>query len=302
VALGGGAGFVTPGLIKDHNDLAVVRNRSQLLGAPEKPPAASRLLGLFASSHMPYQLDRPETVPTLVEMTRTALDRLKSHDGGFVLQVEGGRVDHAGHSNDAASLIAEQVGFDDAIGEVLKFMDNGKRDDTLLIITSDHGNSNPGLTVYGRAAREGLERVARVKHSFEWITDRLAGLDAAAMAQKLGPLVEEATDIKLDSADIAILTDSLGGKRIAPFREQCKFECALGGVLANHFGIAFVSGNHTSDYVEVTALGPGADTIAPTGHNADLHGVAVAALGLEPGKLLPGMDEVVKFPRPPKPD
>ncbi|MCC6323101.1 MAG: alkaline phosphatase [Phycisphaerales bacterium] len=302
VMMGGGAKFVTEKLLSDHADVTVVRDRAALLGLIDKPSADGRLLGLFAESHTPFRLDAPESVPTLAEMTRTALRRLDTHADGFVMQIEGGRVDHAGHSNDAAALISEQVAFDDAIGEVLAFLDNGKRDDTLLIITSDHGNSNPGLTVYGQAARQGLERVARVRHSFEWITDRLAGLDAAGVGQKLLPVVEEATGIKLDGGDLAVITGALAGKRIAAFRQQNRFDSALGGVLANHYGISFVSGNHTSDYVEVTALGPGSESIAPTGHNVDLHGVMEASLGLAPARPLPGMEELVKFPQRPKPD
>lgn len=303
VLLGGGARHITGGLLANHADASVVRTRAELLAAAEKAGEASgRLVGLFADSHLPFVLDRDEKVPSLAEMTRAALGRLDRHADGFVLQIEGGRVDHAAHANDAASIIAEQVEFDGAVAEALVFLDNGRRDDTLLVITSDHGNANPGLTVYGKAAREGLEKVAKVKRSFEWITDRLAGADAATARERLGPFVEEATGIRLGDTDLDIVTGPLAGRRIAAFREQNALNSALGGVLANHFGISFVSGNHTSDYVEVTALGPGSETVAPTGHNADLHRVMVSVLGLTAATLLPGMEERVTFPKRPRPE
>ena len=59
--------------------------------------------------------------------------------------------------------------------------------------------------------------------------------------------------------------------------------------------------------MEVTALGPGSETIgAGLGgmgaciDNIELHGVMVAALGLGEGKLLPGMEEPMVLAKPPK--
>ena len=59
--------------------------------------------GLFSWSHMPYHDQHNETmdVPTLAEMTGSAIDFLKakSEDGkGFFLMVESGRIDQvSGH-------------------------------------------------------------------------------------------------------------------------------------------------------------------------------------------------------------
>ena len=52
------------------------------------------------------------------------------------LQVEAGRVDHAGHAQDLAALIHEQLEFDRLISIALEFVE--QQPDTLLIITSDH--------------------------------------------------------------------------------------------------------------------------------------------------------------------
>ncbi|MFN7020249.1 MAG: alkaline phosphatase [Phycisphaerales bacterium] len=303
VLLGGGAKFISEKKLGSQSDVSVVRTRAELLATMDGSQAApGRLVGLFADSHLPFVLDRGGHVPSLREMTRAALGRLDRDSEGFVLQIEGGRVDHAAHANDAASIIAEQVEFDDAVAEALSFLDGGKRDDTLLIVTSDHGNANPGLTLYGKAGREGFDRVAEAKRSFEWITDRLHGLDAGAARKELGPLVEQATGVRLEEGDLDLVVGPLAGRRIAAFREMNALDSALGGVLANHFGISFVSGNHTSDYVEVTALGPGSERVAPTGHNVDLYRVMVEALALGPGALLPDMEEVVTFPKKPKPE
>ena len=58
------------------------------------------VLGLFASSHLGWEVDRAGgEEPSLAEMTRAAIDRLKKGPEGFVLMVEAGRIDHAHHQN-----------------------------------------------------------------------------------------------------------------------------------------------------------------------------------------------------------
>lgn len=64
-------------------------------------------------------------------MTRAALNRLDRNENGFILQVEGGRVDHAAHGNDAAGLVYDQIAFDDAIKVVKDYTAN--RDDSPVI-------------------------------------------------------------------------------------------------------------------------------------------------------------------------
>jgi alkaline phosphatase len=308
IGLGGGANFFHDDMLAAATDVHVVRDRSALLEAAAAPLPAGRgrLLGLFARSHLPFELDRPATVPTLAEMTRAALTFLDRKPEGFVLQIEGGRVDHAGHSNDAASIVREQLAFDDAVAEVLRYINidggSSRRDDTLVILTSDHGNGNPGLTLYGPDGRDGFDRLARVKRSFEWLWDELHVVVPGKRSEVAPRLVTEGMGIELDEEDRAVLAAALASKRVAPFREMSKFEQVLGGLLANHFGVSFVSGNHTSDYVEVTALGPGSEDLRPTGHNTDLHDLAVQSLALGPGRLLDDMKDRIDMPAPPRPD
>ncbi len=171
IALGGGSRYFAPGALTGGGGRVVARSRDELLGVRDLP-TGTRLLGLFADEHLPFELDRPANVPTLAEMTGAALRLLDSRPGGFLLQVEGGRVDHAAHHNDAPSLIAEQLAFDETIRVALDFVEG--RDDTLVVITTDHGNANPGLTFYGPGGATRFARLAGAKHSFEWIFANLA--------------------------------------------------------------------------------------------------------------------------------
>jgi alkaline phosphatase len=290
VVLGGGAHYFPDKLLEQHNAVHVVRGRAALAAAP----STGRLLGLFHDEHVPYVLDRANDVPSLPDMTKAALARVGAHPAGFVMQIEGGRVDHAAHNNDAASLIAEQIDFDKAIGEVLSFIKD--RDDTLVILTTDHGNANPGLTLYGDTGKKAFDRITGAKHSFDWIEEQfVAASKSDSLPAKLAEIVEAATGIGLDQTERALLAPMLTAHptRTMPFANANKWTSVLGAMLADHFGIAFVSPNHTSDLVEVTALGPGSERLQPMIDNTDLHGLACGALALAEATPLPGMDQLI---------
>ena len=79
------------------------------------------ILGVFSEEGLPYYVDRnsdenlKEVIPTLAEMAEKAIDRMKGHKNGFVLQIESGKVDWAAHANDIAGLIHDQIAFDEAV-------------------------------------------------------------------------------------------------------------------------------------------------------------------------------------------
>lgn len=143
VALGGGAAFFVPTLFEHarpalHSALedgyTIVMEMNELEVTSTLP-----LLGLFAMTDMPYELDRdPAEEPSLRQMTEKALALLASSSGdaGFFLMVEGGRIDHACHAMDAARLALEVTAFDYTVSAALEFARD--RGDTLVVVTADH--------------------------------------------------------------------------------------------------------------------------------------------------------------------
>ncbi|MDM7925062.1 MAG: alkaline phosphatase [bacterium] len=84
------------------------------------------------------------TVPTLAEMTATALNVLDADPDGFFLMVEGGAVDWASHGNQTGRMIEEMRDFNRAVDQVVEWVErNGGWKRTLSIVTADHETGRP---------------------------------------------------------------------------------------------------------------------------------------------------------------
>ena len=113
--------------------------------------ADSKVLGLFETSHMQYELDRAEDSagePALADLTRAAITRLSQDPDGYVLMVEGGRIDHAHHGVNAARALSDTMAFDDAIAAALQMTNP---DETLILVTADHSHT---MTISGYPQRD----------------------------------------------------------------------------------------------------------------------------------------------------
>jgi alkaline phosphatase len=113
--------------------------------------SGAKMLGLFETSHMNYEADRTADKggePSLAEMTAKAISRLQQSEKGYILMVEGGRIDHAHHATNAARALEDTLAFDAAIKTAL---DATSRDDTLIIVTADHSHT---FTMAGYAKRD----------------------------------------------------------------------------------------------------------------------------------------------------
>lgn len=244
-----------------------------------------KLLGIFYDGHLPYTLDHINTeeykrdIPTLAEMTETSIKHLSRNTNGFILQVEGGRVDHAAHGNDAAGLIYDQIAFDDAIGAALEFAEN--RDDTLVIITTDHGNANPGLNGVGSGYSESeprFDRIAEFRHTNNWF---LPQLDENSSISEIRELVEHATKIEIRRDEAEILRQAYAGDYENLHRMMSRPWPVMGQILANYLAFNWVGTSHTADYVELAALGPGSDRIGPITKNTDMFDLMIEMAGVQ---------------------
>lgn len=257
VMLGGGTRFFRPeaagGRRKDGRDLMqeaaakgyqVVTDRAGLQGIAE-----GRVLGLFTPDQMSYDIDRdPEAEPSLAEMTRKALELLASDPDGFFLMVEGSRIDHAAHGNDAAAHLRDLLAFDDAVAEALAFAARDGR--TLVVATSDHETG--GLTLGRNLGGRGV---------YAWYPEVLA-----AVKSSHGPMINALLEGRPPAevlAEYAGITD-LDDAEVASFEAAKGNGALLNGVLAEAVArravLGWTTGGHTAVDVNLYAAGPGADT------------------------------------------
>ncbi|WP_294605258.1 alkaline phosphatase [uncultured Bacteroides sp.] len=97
------------------------------------------------SRTIPYAIDRQKTDLTLSEITRAGINILtKDPEKGFFFMIEGGSIDWACHSNDAATVIHEVQDLDKAIGVAYEFYQQHP-DETLIVVTADHETGGLGL-------------------------------------------------------------------------------------------------------------------------------------------------------------
>lgn len=264
--LGGGARHWLPSSVKgskrkDGRDLTaeaarqgyqVVRTRDDLLKTP-----ASKILGLFHMDHMSYQVDKPApTEPSLSEMTSKALDVLARNPKGFFLMVEGGKIDHALHSNDGAAAIAEMLAFDDAIQTAWDFQK--RHPDTLLVVTADHDTG--GFAIVGQQkpeapreirypAPDGMTVLGRVTVSIDELRPKLEGVKSVEEAQRI---LKTHAGIDVDRVWVErILAESTWSKA-HPYYESAAI--AMGEQHVLPFGFTTTSHVHTP--VFIGAAGP----------------------------------------------
>ena len=133
VLLGGGGNGMAE-TAAEAADYTVVTDRDGLFGLDTEN--VTRVSGQFGDTNLPYEFDGLGDLPHLSEMSAAALEILAKNPAGFFLMIEGGRIDHAGHSNDIERNIYETLEFSRTVQVAFDWANS--RTDTLIIVTADH--------------------------------------------------------------------------------------------------------------------------------------------------------------------
>jgi alkaline phosphatase len=251
-------------------------------------------LGLFESSHMEYEYDRPADLggePSLKDMTVKAIKLLEAAtrrgNEGYFLHVEAGRIDHAHHAGNAFRALVDLQVLDEAIGAAAQIVD---LKDTLIIVSADHSHV---FNIAGYPMRPLQEMPYAVK-SYE------PGY-AHAGANGHG-ILDVVYDIDQTTGHVFAAGDRngvpytvlgyhngpgyRGTPRVDPRADVFK---GLGGVTPDgpahsaYFQEAAVplgSETHAGEDVAIYAVGPGADLVRGTVKNTHIFNVMKKALGL----------------------
>jgi alkaline phosphatase len=289
VMMGGGDEHFNSAKRKDNKDVyglyqqkgyQILKNRADLQKIEKNKP----VLGVFNKGALPYTIDRENTttlqdIPTLAEMAKAAIDQMKDHKEGFVLQIEGGKVDWSAHANDVAAIIHDQLAFEDAVKVAIDFAEKDKN--TLVIITTDHGNANPG-TIYGADATKNFNSIANYKFTNEYV---LNAIHPDFNLQQTKDWIYETNKISLaddEAKNLLSFYTSLekeGGlynyKKL-PFKLYSEIQ-------KKHNSVGWISMDHSGDYVELAMFGPGSELLKPFVKNTDLHYIMLEATEVLPG-------------------
>nr|WP_317853479.1 alkaline phosphatase [Neobacillus sp. Marseille-Q6967] len=219
-----------------------------------KKDTSRQVVGLFAKAGMPKMLDRPDSVPSLADMTVSAIERLNKQKDGFFLMVEGSQIDKAGHDNDIVAAMSEMEDFERAFKVALDF---AKRDgETLVIATADH--STGGFTIGSNGQYNWFSSVVKeIKRTPDFMAEQIAkGADVrATLAKYINlPLTEQ----EIQTVQAAART----GK-------QKNIDNSIEQIINTRSLTGWTTRGHTGEDVNVYAYGPESQRLAGKIDNTD---------------------------------
>ncbi|MYL34513.1 alkaline phosphatase [Pontibacillus yanchengensis] len=215
-----------------------------------------QVIGLFAPVGLPKMKDRTEEIPSLKEMTTSAIDRLNKDEDGFFLMVEGSQIDWAGHGNDIVGAMSEMEDFEKAFNAAIEFAKKDKH--TLVVATADH--STGGLSIgRGGPYKFDPQAIKDVKRTPDFFAEKIE--NGANVKDILNEYTEfEITDEEAQSVEEA--------------KEQLdENSYAVSDAVAEIFNVraraGWTTGGHTGVDVQVYAYGPGKEMFMGMTDNTD---------------------------------
>lgn len=255
------AGFSIARGYKDYQKKAKKANK-MILFQTEKASKKDR-------SAIPYAIDRQKGDMTLSEITRAGINFLsKDLSKGFFFMVEGGKIDWAGHSNDAATNFQEIIDFDEAIKVAYEFYAQHP-DETLIVVTADHetggisiGNGSYNLNLQAlKSQKKSESEFTRIvnglrdqyKNQVSWETIQLA------LKENFGFWDSIELNKKQEAILKAIYEKSFNNQPVnfekTMYSQNEPISSEAKRILNSIANIGWTSGGHSAGYVPVFAIG-----------------------------------------------
>lgn len=269
------AGYTLFGNVEDFK--AGYKDAQKVLMIPEEGKSVSFRLDTYA---------HPQDHLYLKDMVESAITFLMKDGGkkGFFMMAEGGKIDGACHSHDAASSVHETIDFDEAIAVAFDFYKKHPKQ-TLIVITADHETG--GMICQPKKAAQ-LAALGLQKASIGTISSNFKKLLAAHNAKDELMSWEEVKDfltenfglwgeLKVDWDEEKELRDCYydtvakrkAGSAKDLYADNAKIVSVAMKIFNRKCGINWVS-SHSSSFVPVFAAGVGAEKFTHRTDNAEI--------------------------------
>ncbi len=251
--------------------------------------SSNRVLATFSDSHLPYEIDIEEDAPGLSELTDSSIDYMyNNYEDGFFMMIEGGRIDHAAHANDASTMVQETIEFEDAVKEGLEFYEE-HADETLVLVGADHETGGLGLgndsdyylnlgTLgdYNGSSEEMLQGYYEQGMNHEDVLNYIEndyglGELSADEKEQLEEVMDrmDATEPDPEDGYVGIFYDDYGA--------YDPLASVVNQITAERANIGFTTHAHTGSFVEASAVGVGSEKFDGMFTNEDI-GLTLAEL------------------------
>ena len=215
---------------------------------------------------MPLQIDAPDKNPKLVDMTDSAVNKLKQNDKGFFLMVEGASIDKSGHPNDVTGVMSEMSGFEKSFEYAMNYAKENP--DTLVVATADH--STGGMSIAkGKDYVWNPDAIHQMKHSGKYMTEEISKGKNVEKVIKDGYGFEVSEDQMNKIKDEAKKLKDLKKDEKAYESQLQKVQDAVQKPINDKSNTGWTTNGHTGEDVNTYAYGPGSDKFKGNIDNTD---------------------------------
>jgi alkaline phosphatase len=216
---------------------------------------SEKILGLFAPRGLPKMIDRTEDIPSLEEMTKSAIERLNKDQDGFFLMVEGSQIDWAGHDNDIVGAMSEMEDYEKAFKAAIEFAKKDKH--TLVIATADH--STGGYSIGADGIYNWFpEPIKAAKRTPDFMAELIA--NGADVEETLNEYI----DFELTPEEVNSVKEASASNKVLDI------DNAIEEIFNERSHTGWTTGGHTGEDVNVYAFGPSREALAGKIENTDL--------------------------------
>lgn len=267
----------------EQNSVQVVRGASQIDSITSR-----KVLLLNKEKGAPYAIDSVAGMLSLPEMTQACIEHLEKYSPRkFFAMIEGGKIDHALHGNDAGTAVKEIIDFNKAIAIAMEFY-RRHPDNTLIIITADHDTG--GLVYQGqgnamryidcqKVSKEVFSEFCKSRHlsreRFEWedmkkyLDDNLGLYSVVKLSKKQKEAIRKAYKENFE--------DHKGEEQQTLYASFHPFAVKVFETFNQVCGFSFTTTHHSANPVPLFVMGCGADDFHGVLNNNELVGKIVKA-------------------------